>query len=539
MNTFFIIALLFQLYKLYGSPLKRNEQPYIQPINHLSGTIAEHSAPLYSVYQKYKNNLLNVSKQHHPLISMLIISLISGDIQPNPGPTIYPCGFCELPVSWTTPGVECEACDVWFHKSCLEMCTRDYQNLPNMSWICCCCDSINCSNTTFHSYELSTSNYFDPLRGHAEQPSVSTIGSPDSVFHPKSHSSPVRNSFVGSRPRSSASSVNSASRLTSDSKADDEIIPKTNNWRTLVLNVNGLRDKAPSLQTAVEYIKPDMILACESKLSDKVNTSEVFPEGYRSNVYRRDRNDHGGGVFIAIKDGITASDIKMNSNCESVWAKVSLPEGKSVSVCSFYRPPGSGSEPITELSSAIDDLKGSSDIIVAGDFNCPNLAWDNMSITPNTHEQSAHQALIDLCVDHSLTQVQTEPTRGENCLDLYSTSNPSLVKKCSVVLGLSDHEMFIMDSDIKPIYTKKPPRKTYRHDQADWDPIRTETEEFVIKFLESCPNRSVEENWQEFKDHIQTVMDKHIPCKLSTKNFKLPWFNKKTATDDTQKATLI
>ncbi len=41
--------------------------------------------------------------------------LISGNIQPNPGPqesTIYPCGFCNLKVDWSHQALCCDNCDV-------------------------------------------------------------------------------------------------------------------------------------------------------------------------------------------------------------------------------------------------------------------------------------------------------------------------------------------------------------------------------------------------------------------------------------------
>jgi hypothetical protein len=35
--------------------------------------------------------------------------------------------------------------------------------LAFVQWLCCKCESINVSTFTFHSYELNTSNYYEPL----------------------------------------------------------------------------------------------------------------------------------------------------------------------------------------------------------------------------------------------------------------------------------------------------------------------------------------------------------------------------------------
>ena len=187
MNTILFIAVVLQLYKLLYHPAVHHKDLPCETRGTFTSKLPD-SIPFPSIQQRYKNCFLNISvtpKLHNHTFLALIFSLISGDIQPNPGPTIYPCGFCELPVSWSTPGVECEACDIWFHKSCIEMCTRDYDNLANVSWLCCRCHSINHSSTTFHSYELITSNYYEPLRGNSDCSILSSIGSPDPVLFPE------------------------------------------------------------------------------------------------------------------------------------------------------------------------------------------------------------------------------------------------------------------------------------------------------------------------------------------------------------------
>ena len=50
------------------------------------------------------------------LLTMLI--LLAGDIQMNPGPgnrSVFPCGACEIPVTWSQEGVCCNNCSVWYH----------------------------------------------------------------------------------------------------------------------------------------------------------------------------------------------------------------------------------------------------------------------------------------------------------------------------------------------------------------------------------------------------------------------------------------
>ena len=69
--------------------------------------------------------------------------------------------------------------------------------------------------------------------------------------------------------------------------------------------------------------------------------------------------------------------------------------------------------------------------------------------------------------DIVISQVQMEPTRGENNLDLFFTTNPSLVKNSTVVPGISDHDMVVTDCELRPIYNRRKPRKTFQFSKAN------------------------------------------------------------------------
>ena len=57
-------------------------------------------------------------------------------------------------------------------------------------------------------------------------------------------------------------------------------------------------------------MKPDVIIGCESKITEKVYNAEVIPLGYQEDVFRKDRTDRGGGVFLAFKDGHVVTQVQ-------------------------------------------------------------------------------------------------------------------------------------------------------------------------------------------------------------------------------------
>lgn len=121
----------------------------------------------------------------------LIITLLAGDIQLNPGPTqTYPCGYCEAPVTWDHQrAICCDECSIWYHSNCLE--TR----LNLLQWsdvlrICCKCNTKNVDSFTYHSYEFEISNRFSVIQNES---ALSSIPSIDSSFSPSAHKTGLTN----------------------------------------------------------------------------------------------------------------------------------------------------------------------------------------------------------------------------------------------------------------------------------------------------------------------------------------------------------
>ena len=135
--------------------------------------------------------------------------------------------------------------------------------------------------------------------------------------------------------------------------------------------------------------------------------------------------------------------------------------------------------------------------------------------------QGAKQAnmcaeLLNLAANESLTQVQEEPTRENNVLDLYFTNRRELVKHTQTVLGIADHEIVVVDSVIKATVNKAKPRKVYRFNDANWDMIREDATKLNDKLNEHFGSNSVDENWEHFKTRMAEVVEKHVPAKMTS-----------------------
>ena len=426
----------------------------------------------------------------------------------NPGPTsakIFPCGYCEKPVTWENEAVCCDGdnCNIWHHKSCIEQCSGDENLLHrnNVQWLCAKCDTINVDSFSFHSYYLDiTHNFYAPIQDSnvtLESFSSPVTKSDRKQFSPLKSSTPnrmsSRNKSTLSTSKSSVSSSTSSPHYSnghhSQSSADDSSPPfpvkqDRSNLRILSLNCRGIRGKVSEFTSLVDYTKPDIVCGVESLLHgikpgtnadlDAIRSSEIFPDHY--NVYRNDRKDGGGGVFLLIHKSLTSVESpEFVTNGEMNWAKISLKGHKDLYVGVFYMPHRNMSD-LTELEKSLNLLnkKDNRHVILCGDFNCPHINWKTGTVEENhdtcamaMQDRGIQEKLVDVALNNSLTQLQDGPTRYKNLLDLIFSNNPSLIKSCTAIPGISDHDTIIVDSIIRPSYSIPKKRKVFTYKKAN------------------------------------------------------------------------
>ena len=166
-------------------------------------------------------------------------------------------------------------------------------------------------------------------------------------------------------------------------------------------------------------ISTDRNLVSETHLDATVLDMEVSIDGY--NVFRRDRNKHGGGIALYIRNNFLATLCSefMSDSLESLWVKVYLPYLRPVLIGCCYRPPRTDVQYLNNLCVVIDrvaDVNG--DIFLRGDMN---IDW----FANQCPMKQKMVSLIDAC---NLSQMISQPTRvftniaghtSATCIDPY------------------------------------------------------------------------------------------------------------------------
>ena len=289
-----------------------------------------------------------------------------------------------------------------------------------------------------------------------------------------------------------------------------------------------MRGKPAELAHLLNYTDADVVL-CETKLDQSVNTAEFLPKHYCS-MARKDWNNSGGGVMIALKTKFVAEEIEMTEKGgELVWAKITLANHHPMYIGSFYNNDGSTTN-VEHLDHSLDQISDLTKnnpnalIAVGGDFNAGGVEWEKHIVTSECRDKNSCTALIDTFNKFSLSQLQRSPTREDAVLDLFATNKPGLIKSCKDIPGISDHNAVIIDADIKAQTSMKLPQKVYQWKQADWATMREEATAFSKTFPSASADRSVAENYDQIEKLIKSML-RHVPTKMSRTRIDLPWLS--------------
>ena len=400
------------------------------------------------------------------------------------------CGLCSGAVLSVHKAVQCDGCEMWIHNECSFITEAEYENVlkSGCTWICPKCEFFNFSDSFFvDQLNLMNRNRFDPL----------TKGKNDGISSNRTNQT---NSLGG--------------------------------LKFISLNINSIRGKKLDLLAFLDVHNPHIVAVQETKIDSSIATSELFPETCPYNIFRKDRNLHGGGVILLIHKDIPHMPLsELENDSESVWVKV-FANKTSHYVASWYRPPGGSSEDFHLFGDQLDQIrnkhKGNKlpSVHVLGDFNFKDIAWpDRLNKSGSMLSQSEGQMLIDIMNDHGLEQLVHFPTREKNTLDLILTSLPGQFQEIHSPDKLSDHDVVSGTLKVYIPPKKKPRRKVYLYHKGDFESMRIDVSDFARDryFNGYSDNRSVQENFDLITSFIQESADKHIPSKTSRSVSSVPW----------------
>ena len=108
-------------------------------------------------------------------------------------------------------------------------------------------------------------------------------------------------------------------------------------------------------------------------------------------LVRRDRktDDHGGVISACKKDIIVTERKEFSSESEMLWHQIELKGRSSILLGTVYKPNLKHNDAVTvdnlqNVLTKINHKMPNNNITVCGDFNQPNVDWNNLCMIPST-----------------------------------------------------------------------------------------------------------------------------------------------------------
>ena len=294
-------------------------------------------------------------------------------------------------------------------------------------------------------------------------------------------------------------------------------------------NAQGLIHKFDHLSSFVADNDPDIVIITETWLDPEILDSEFTPDGYK--VFRKDRDiniypigtyqaKNRGGVLILVKAELNpVKEPNGDVDAEIIWIRINPVPKVSWLIGGCYRPEVEEEKMLDRICRSIDSID-TENCILLGDFNFRNIDWPTLSSTRNIDNK-----FLDTIKDNLLNQVVTEPTRGENILDLALVGNPDSLLDCSVCenFSTSDHNVVLLKVSCPVPRINSQPRKIFLYSKGDYEGLNKEFRD--TKWEQILDHRDIEVNWERFVEIYNRLLDKYIPHKFIKPGarHKPPW----------------
>ena len=292
------------------------------------------------------------------------------------------------------------------------------------------------------------------------------------------------------------------------------MIRKENLNRVIIaqININSIRNKFDMLSTFIGD-NIDILVITETKIDNSFPTKQFLMAGF-SEPYRIDRNQHGGGILVFVRDDIPChSLITKNIPIEALLLEINLRKKKWLLCCSYNPHKSSVANHLYELQKMLDIQSANYDnFLLVGDFNA----------------EPKDKEIVDFCQTYNMQNIVNDFTCYKNhnkptCIDLMITNRPKSFLKSKVIeTGLSDfHKMTV--AILRMFFSKRSPNIIKYRDYRNFSNSSFRND----LLLEISNTKNNGNHHVSFQSTLMKVFNKHVPIKKRTlRANQAPFMNK-------------
>lgn len=311
-------------------------------------------------------------------------------------------------------------------------------------------------------------------------------------------------------------------------------------------NIRGIRTKTNVFYQNVLAECYDVILITETWLNYSFLNTEICDKRYE--VFRCDRSvkssekSIGGGVMICINRSYQPSERPefAQEKVEMLWVTINRNTSRKIHRAihiGIVYIPGDSQQPqrlslVEKSLLAVSSAHPDDFIILAGDFNLPNIIWSeegSICLNPGSTEiQHSIDSLLHNISLVNLKQFNFYPNNSNNTLDLLFSNTLLLVKPTIEPLLPEDKFHPALDIDGSEIQVKLKHVKSqikYNFHKADYTQIKEELNN--INWECRFHGKTTEQTLESLYEVLYCLIECHVSkSKSYNKMFYPPWFSK-------------
>ena len=269
------------------------------------------------------------------------------------------------------------------------------------------------------------------------------------------------------------------------------------------LNINSLRNKLFIIKEQIQD-NIDILTISETKIDAIFPIGQFLLNGF-STHFRLDRNTHGGGILLYVREDIPSKLLLAEENLiEHFFLKIKLRNKKKWLLSGSYNPKK------TSLSNHIAELSKSLNLFIT--------KYERLLFIGDFSAGMEDSSIKIFFSNYNLTSMINTPTCYKNpgkttCIDLILTNyHGSFQNSCLTETGLSDLQKMIV-TVMKTSYRKIEPRVINYRDHKSFSNERFR--ESLVKNLKGKFSENSDQSFSNFINTCNTVLHKQLPKKKS------------------------
>lgn len=264
------------------------------------------------------------------------------------------------------------------------------------------------------------------------------------------------------------------------------------------MNINSVSGKFEQLKSLIQG-NLDILIITETKLDSSFPAGQFLMDGF-SQPYRKDRDRHGGGILIYVREDIPSKELKKHNlpnDIEGIFVEINLRKTKWLIFGTYHPPKQSDDYYFKQVGNSLDlYCQNYEKFLLIGDFNA----------------EESEPCLYQFLQEYESKNLVKEKTcfksiNNPSCIDLFITNHARCFQNTQTIsTGLSDfHKMVV--TVLRSSFKKAKPKQILYRDYKHFD-----TEIFKSELRNALANTEVPD-YETFELIFLQVLERNAPVK--------------------------